>query len=217
MTRRTSILAVFAALFTLSLSSVASAQSNDPWWGRDNGGYGRDRRDQRGNNGYGRYDSRTLRDAAQRIKDRSHELERAVNRSLDNSRINGSRREDQINADVQDFRRAADRFRDRVGNGNNSNNGYSEAQTLLSLSNRIGNELSRARLDSRAYSNWSQINQDLRVVADIYGLGYGGSNGGYGYPDNRYPNGRNYPNDRNRRTNDNWWRRIPDVINGRRP
>jgi hypothetical protein len=200
MNRRSTILSAFAALlFALSLSSVASAQRNDPWWGRN---------DRNGrNNGYGRYDSATLRDVAQRIKDRSHDLERDVNRSLDHSRINGTRREDQINADAQDFRRAADRFKSRVGNGNNSNNGYTEAQELLSLGNRIGNEISRARLDSRSYSDWSSINQDLRVVADIYGLGYGG-----------YDNGGNrYPNDRNQRTNDNWWRRIPDVINGRRP
>lgn len=203
MIRRTSMLAVFAAaLFTLSLSSVASAQSNDSW--------SRDRRDGYGRyGGYGRYDSRTLRDVAQRIKDRSHDLERDVNRSLDNSRINGSRREDQINADVQEFRRAADRFKDRVGNGNDPNRARNEAQSLLGFSNRIGNQLSRARLDSRAYSDWDALNQDLRLVSDIYGLGYGG----YG---NNYPNSR-YPNDRNRRTNDNWWRRIPDVINGRRP
>lgn len=215
MIRRTSILAFFAAaLFTLSLSSSASAQSNDPWWSRNDSqrdrrrddGYGRDR-----NGGYyGRYDNRTLRDVAQRIKDRSHNLESDVNRALDHSRINGSRREDNINADVQDFRRAADRFRDRVGNGNDPNRAANEAQQLLSLGDRIDRELARLRLDSRSYSDWSEIAQDLRVVSDIYGY----NNGGYYPNNNRYPNDR-YPNDR--RTNDNWWRRLPDIMNGRRP
>ncbi len=195
MTRRTSILAIFAAtLFTLSLSSSASAQSNDPWWGRNrNGGYN------------GRYDTRALRDVAQRIKDRSHNLESDVNRALDRSRINGSRREDYINADVKDFRRAADRFKDRVGNGNDPNRASAEAQELLGLAGRIDNELARLRLDSRSYSDWSEIRQDLRVVSDFYGYG----NGGY------YPNNGRYPNDR--RTNDSWWRRLPDIMNGRRP
>jgi hypothetical protein len=203
MIRRTSILAVFAAaLFTLSLSSVASAQSNDPWWGRNG--------NNRNSGNYGRYDSRTLRDVAQRIKDRSHNLESDVNRALDHSRVNGSRREDSINADVQEFRRAADRFKDRVGNGNDPNRAANEAQALLNLSSRVDNELSRLRLDSRSYSDWSEINQDLRVVSDIYGYGY--SNGGY--PNSRYPNDNRYPNGR---TNDGWWRRLPDIINGRRP
>ncbi|MDT7540729.1 MAG: hypothetical protein QOE33_633 [Acidobacteriota bacterium] len=199
MIRRKSILAVVAAaLFTLSLSSVASAQSNDPWWGRNSG-------NNRNSGSYGRYDGRTLRDVAQRIKDRSHNLESDVNRALDHSRVNGSRREDNINADVQEFRRAADRFKDRVGNGNDPNRASNEAQALLSLSSRVDNELSRLRLDSRSYSDWSEINQDLRVVSDIYGYGYGNN----GYPNSRYPN--------DRRTNDGWWRRLPDVINGRRP
>ena len=216
--RRTSILAAFAALlFSLSLSSVASAQSNDPWWGRnDDQRRDRDRRrddDRYGrNNGrYGRYDSRTVRDVAQRLKDRSKDLERDVDRFLDNSRVNGRRREDQINGDVQEFRRAAERFKSRVGNGNDADRAYNEAQQLLSVGNRVGNELSRLRADSRVYSDWSSINQDLRVVADIYGLRYNGSNGGYYDP--RYPDNRNGRTN----TNDGWWRRIPDVINGRRP
>ena len=87
MFKRTSTLAVItAALFSLAFSTAAQAQ-----WGR-NDDYRRDRRDDR--YGYGRYDSRTLRDAASRIKDRSKDLERDVDRLLDNSRYNGRDRED---------------------------------------------------------------------------------------------------------------------------
>jgi hypothetical protein len=60
---------------------------------------------------------------------------------------------------------------------------------------RIGR--SRA-FDSRVASDWSQIQQELRIISNAYGVGYY-NNGGY------YPNGRN---DRNNRNND-WWRRIP--------
>src|SRR5438045_1049188 len=126
MNRRITLLTIIAAIFcTLSLSGLAAAQSNDPWWSdssqrdrnrddqRDDRDYRRDRRDQRDDGYYGRngrYDSRTLRDAAQRIKDRSHDFERDVDRALDHSRVDGTRREDNINAQVQDFRHAAERF-----------------------------------------------------------------------------------------------------------
>jgi hypothetical protein len=224
MTRRNSILAVFAALlFTLSLSTAASAQSNDPWWGRNDDRRDRDRdrdRDRRRDDGYynrdryGRYDDRELRDAAQRIKDRSHDLERDVDRFLDNSRVNGTRREDHINSDIHDFRRAADNFKSRVGNGRDLNRSANEARELLGTGEHAEQMLSRLRVDSRTYADWREIDQDLRLVADIYGLNYrGGYNDGYRrggydprYPDNRYPN-----------RNDNWWRRLPDIINGRRP
>ena len=200
MFRRSSIPAfITAALFSLALSTAAQAQ-----WGR-NDDYRRDRRDDR--YGYGRYDSRTLRDAASRIRDRSKDLERDVDRLLDRSRYDNSRREDRVNDQVRDFRRTTDRFRDRVGDGRDLNRSASEARDLLRQGERVGRILDRLRLDSRTYSTWSQITRDLNLVADIYRLNYRGGyrNGGY---DPRYPDDR-------RRDDDNWWRRIPDVI--RRP
>ena len=211
MNRRSTLLTALAAIiFTLGLSGVAAAQTNDPWWGRQDDRRNDDyRRDRRNNGNYGRYDSRTLRDVAQRIKDRSHDFERDADRALDRSRVDGTRREDQINAYVHDFRRAADRFRDRVGNGNDTYRSQNEASELISRANQIDRVISRLRLDSRTYSDWTSMNQDLRIVADIYGLRYNGGgydNGGY---DPRYPT-----NDRrNRRSNNNdWWRQLPNII-----
>ena len=198
MFRRTKLGAVItAALFSLALSTAAQAQ-----WGR-NDDYRRDRRDGR----YGRYDSRTLRDAATRIRDRSKDLERDVDRLLDRSRYDDTRREDRVNDQAREFRHAAERFRDRVGDGRDLNRSVNEARELLRHAERIERVLERLRADSRTYSDWSQISRDLDIVADIYNINYrrgGNRNGGY---DPRYPD--------NRRNDDNWWRRIPDVI--RRP
>ena len=193
--RTTTGAVITAALFSLALS-VTAAQAQ---WGR-NDDYRRGRR----------YDGRTLRDAASRIRDRSRDLERDVDRLLDRSRHDDTRREDRINEQARDFRRAAERFRDRVGDGRDLNRAAGEARELLRQGERIDNVLERLRADSRTYSDWSQISRDLDLVADIYGFNYRGRggyrNGGY---DPRYPD------DRRRRDDDNWWRRIPDVI--RRP
>jgi hypothetical protein len=208
MNRRSTLLTALAAiLFTLSLSGAAAAQSNDPWWGRDRN---RDDRRDRRNGSYGRYDERTLRDAAQRIKDRSKDFERDVDRNLDRSRVDGTRREDNINENVREFRRAAERFKDRIGNGRDLGRSQDAARELIQRANQIDRVLARVRLDSRAYSDWSSLNQDLRLVADIYNLSYNGRNGGY-YGNDRYPNDR-----RDRRNgNNDWWRQLPNVI--RRP
>lgn len=225
MNRRTNILSAFAALlFTLSLSSAASAQyRNDQDRRHDDDYYGRDdrRNDSRNNNGYGRYDEREVRDVAQRLKDRARRLESDVDRFLDNSRVNGTRREDHVNADVQEFRRAADNFKSRVGSGRDVNRSVNEARQLISAGDHVDEMLARLRVDSRTYADWREVQQDLRFVADIYNLRYDGgyNNGGYGN-DRRGGYDPRYPDDRNNRrtnTNDGWWRRIPDVINGRRP
>ena len=215
MFKRTSILAaVTAAIFSLALTSAASAQA--PWWGQDDDDYRRDRRDRRRdddyrNGGYGRYDSRTLRDVAERIKDRSKDLERDVDRLLDNSRVNGTDREDRVNDQARDFRHTAERFKSRVGDGRDPNRASGEARALLQQGQQIDRLLSRLRADSRTYSDWSQINRDLQIVADIYRINYRGGDGGYrrgGY-DPRYPDDRD---NRNRNRTDGWWRRIPEII-----
>ena len=183
--RRTTLPAFFAAaLFALLLPALANAQQG-PWWGQ-----GRNRRDDdyygRRNGRLGDHDRRALRDVARRIDDRSGSFQRNVDRALDRSRIDDTPREDNINDRVRDFRRAAERFRDRAGDSDNINNSRGEAQHLLSSAAQIDRLMRRVRLDGRAQSDWSQIRADLRTVASFYNLRLGDydSNGGV-YRDNR--------------------------------
>jgi hypothetical protein len=215
--RKTILTVISAVLFAFCVPTIASAQ-----WDRDRD-YRRDRnrdddyRNDR-NRRNGNYDSRYLRDVAERVRDNARNLERDVDRLLDNSRVNGSRREDRINGDVKEFRQAADRFRSRVGdNGNDRNRGYQEAQYLMQAANRTENMLSRLRVDSRTYADWRQIKQDLRTIANAYGLRYDGYDDG-NYRGGGYDprNNRNRDRDRDGR-DDNWWRQLPGIINGRRP
>ena len=133
------------------------------------------------------YERRRLRDLARRIDDRSRSFQRNLDRSLDRSRIDDTRREDNINNLARDFRNAAGRFRNVAGDSDDLYRSQDEARQLLQHSARVERVLGRVRLDSRTYSDWSQIRSDLRAVADIYRLrgyeqgGYGRGNRG-GYP-----------------------------------
>ncbi len=241
MNRRTTPLTIIAAIiFAFCLPGLAAAQSNDPWWGRsdsqrdrdyrrdrdsrrnssdddypdDNGDYGRGRNNRNDRNnrnaGYDRYDSRTLRDAVRRVKDRSHSFQNDVDRNLDHSRIDGTRGEDHVNEDTREFRQAADRLERRVGDGRDLNRSTNEAQQLLAAAEHVDTMLSHFRVDSRVNADWREISQDLRLIADIYGLRYNG------YDNGNYRNGNydpRYPDNRNRRTNnDDWRRRIPGIF-----
>jgi len=199
--RRTLSFSIFAAaILALGLPIMAAAQ----------GGYGYpdNRRDRNGN--YGRYDERYLRDSIQRLDRLAKDFERDVDRALDRSRTDGTRREDQINGRANNFRRAVGNLKSAYRNGRDLNRSRDEAQRVLQEAQQF-DRIGRSRaIDNRVASEWSRIQQELRVISDAYGLGYGGyNNGGYD------PNGRNDDyrrNDRNRnRTNNNndWWRRIP--------
>ena len=180
-----------AAILALTSPVAASAQ-----WGR----YPQDRYPD--NRGYGRYDDRELRDSVHRLDRLAKDFERDMDRALDRSRANGSRREDQINNEVHQFRDAVGDLKSRVGNGRDLNRSANEARRVLSE----GQQLDRVvrRFDNG--SQWYQIQRELRFISDVYGFGY--NNGGYGRDDDwRRNDDRRRDRDRNR--NDDWWRRIP--------
>jgi hypothetical protein len=186
-----------AAILALFLPAAAMAQ-----WGR----YPQDRYPD--NRGYGRYDDRGIRDSAHRLDRLAKDFERDVDRALDRSRSNGSDREDRINDEVHQFRRAAGDFKSQVGNGRDLNRSADEARRLLQEAQDI-DRLGR-RLDGRTSSQWSQIQQELRYISNVYGFGYGG----YGRDDDWRRDRRDDDwrrdrrDDRNDRNSD-WRRRIP--------
>jgi hypothetical protein len=189
--RTTSISILAAAVFALCLPVLAAAQGGYgyPDYGRQNGTYGR-------------YDQRYVRDSIHRLDRLAKDFEKDLNRALNNSRINGSRNEDYLNAQARDFRRAVGDLKSRFGNGNDLNRSRNEAQRVMQEAQQF-NQLGRSRaMDNRVASDWSQIQQELRVISNAYGIGYN-NNGGY-YPNG---NGRNDRNNQNR--NNDWWRRIP--------
>ena len=178
-----------AAILAFALPSAASAQ-----WGRYP--------DDRDRGGYGRYDDRGLRDSAQRLDRLAKDFERDMDRALDRSRTNGTRREDQINNQVHQFRNAVGDFKSRVGNGRDLNRSADEARRVLQEAEQID----RVARVGRLTSQWSQIQQELRYISDVYGFRY---NGSYGRDDDWRRNDRNRDRDRDRNRNDDWWRRIP--------
>jgi hypothetical protein len=178
-----------AAILALALPVAASAQ-----WGRDD------------NRGYGRYDDRGLRDSVHRLDRLAKDFERDIDRALDHSRQNGSNREDRINEQVHQFRNAVGDLKSRVGNGRDLNRSANEARRVLQEAADL-DRFARRGFDGRTNSQWSQIQQELRYISNVYGFGYGG---GYGRDrDDDWRRDRNDRNDRNNNRNNDWWRRIP--------
>jgi len=181
-----------AAILALALPAAASAQ------------YGRYPQDDRypDNRGFGRYDDSRRKDSVQRLDRLAKDFEHDMDRALDHSRVNGSNREDQINDQVKQFRNAVGDLKSRVGNGRDLNRSANEARRVLNEANDI-DRFARRGFDGRTSSEWSQIQQELRYISNVYGLGYGG---GYGRDDD-WRRDRNDRNNNNR--NNDWWRRIP--------
>ena len=197
MKRVKNIIAVSAfSLMVLALPSLASAQ-----WG-NNGGYDPNGSYNRG----GRYGG-NLENVAERLKDRSRDFERQVDREFrgNNGRYgntgtilgdifrggNGNRGygNDRIKRLAEDFRRAANNFENRVDDNDRGRNGrwnrgdardQQSAQNLLNIGSQLDQELRRMRMSSTLQYQWNAIRNDLNIVNSAYGYNRGGRN-------NRYP------------------------------
>ena len=192
--RRTLKFSILAAgVLALALPVAASAQ-----WGR----YPQDRYPD--NRGYGRYDDRGLRDSVHRLDSLAKSFERDMDRALDHSRANGSRREDQINNQVHQFRNAVGDLKSRVGNGRDLNRSESEARRVIQEAQQVDRVARPRWYDSRLASEWSEIQQELRYISNAYGFRYNGS-----YGRDRDDDWRRNDDRRNDRNNNDWWRRIP--------
>ncbi len=162
-----------AAVMALCLPMLAAAQ-----WDRN-----------------GRYDDRHVRNSIHRLDRLAKDFEREVDRSLDRSRRDGTRREDRINSEATQFRDAVGDLKSSFGNGRNMDRSRDEAQRVLQEARQLERVGFGRGNNGRVGSLWAEIRRELNVI--------GGAFGSYGYNDD-------YRNDRrNRNNNDDWWRRIP--------
>ena len=166
--RRTFRISVFAVgLVALFLPVMASAQGGYDPYGRNRGSYGR-------------YDERYLRDSIHRLDRLAKEFERDVDRALDRSRQDGTRREDRINHEARQFRNAVSNLKSRFGNGRDLHRSRNEAQRVIQEAQNLDRIAGSRRLNNEVANDWAQIRPELRIISDAYGLGYFGyGNGTY--------------------------------------
>ena len=191
------------SLLVLGIPAAASAQwgggqydpygrNNDPY-GRNNGGYNNGGYD---NDNYGNY--RNANSAIRNLKSKARDFQKQLDRDLDRSRINGTRREDEIN-------RLADRFKDAVNDLDNNyykndrsyNRNENKMRRVFDLAGQIERSIGRANVSYNTRNLWSSIRDDLQFISGGYNTYNNGNNGGWGYGNGRV--------NRNRNGLPSWW------------
>lgn len=168
--------AIAIATLMFGLSVVASAQrrnrSNNDYYGRNTANLS--------------YTVKNLRDNARRFED-------VLDRELDRSRYDGTRREDELNRLAGRFKNAAEDLDDEF-EGRTNRNSADEARRVVNYGAQLDGALSRSRLAYNNYNlqaSWAAIERDLFVIARNYNINY---NGVYGRSrGNRRPIGNNGP------------------------
>jgi hypothetical protein len=133
-----------------------------------------------------------VRQLINRIGSRTNIFRSDLDARLDRSRIDGTRREDDINQLVGDFENATNQLRDRF---NSRRSVSSDVQSVLDQAALIDSFVRRNRLGARAERDWANLRVDLNELARVYGVSWrwdNTTNQSNNYPSSNYPS-NNYP------------------------
>lgn len=146
-----SVLTVMAVFSVLALSQISYAQQPD--WAR------------------GRNNRRSVDRIIKNVENRTDRFVSQFDNALDNSRLDGSRREDNLNARAKQLERATNELRNDFNRrGNNWWETKSNVQNCLSLAADINTAMVNHRFNRRTENNWRNVRKELNNLAQAYNL-----------------------------------------------
>ena len=137
---------------------------------------------QTGNVGYGnpgpgstpsgvayRINDRQLDNIIRRVETGADRFRASIANSLDRSRYDGTRAEDNINQFIRDFETATDQLRSRFDARNSA---ASDVENVLRQATYIDDFMTRQTLSVRAENDWTTLRGDLNQLASAYSVAW---------------------------------------------
>ena len=140
------------ALFMVAASSItAEAQ-----YGRRSRGRG--------------YTKAQVEQIIRRLENQSDRFVRSFDRSLDNSRADGSVREDNLNQRARDLENALDTLRQEFDRTDRYQDTRSQVSGVLNVAEDINRAVRNRRLRGNTERLWSRLRGELNSLASVYNL-----------------------------------------------
>jgi hypothetical protein len=147
---RTATVTVFAILLVFLTANVSNAQ---PDWVR-----GR------------KYTKGQVDNIIKRVEERTDRFVGQLDKSLDNSRLNGTRREDNLNARARELEGATDELRGEFNRRQNWWETRENVQRCLNIASNINVAMRNRKFGSGAENNWKNVRKELNELAKVYDL-----------------------------------------------
>ena len=116
-----------------------------------------------------RLNDKELEKIIKRIEQQSDKFKSSLDSALDKSRLNGTNREDDINASIKDYYEQTKRLRDHFDKHHSAS---ADVEAVLDRAARIDNFMSRNRLSSKAQNDWSTLKNNLDELASAYNVNW---------------------------------------------
>ena len=105
-----------------------------------------------------------------RVEDRSDKFKKEFDRALDRSRLNNTRREDQLNDYADDLEKATDELRREFDRRDAWAENKAEVRKCLEIATKLNVVMRNRRLGTKVESTWSALRYELNTLADVYNL-----------------------------------------------
>jgi len=105
-----------------------------------------------------------------RVEDRSDKFKKEFDKALDRSRLNNTRREDQLNDYAHDLEKATDELRREFDRRDTWAENKAEVRKCLEIATKINVAMRARRLGPKVESTWAALRSGLNTLAGVYNL-----------------------------------------------
>ncbi len=123
----------------------------------------------RRNRGRG-YTKAQVEQIIRRLENQSDRFVRSFDRSLDNSRVDGSMREDNLNQRARDLENALDALRQDFDRMDRYQDTRAQVSSVLNVAEDINRAVRNRRLRGNTERLWSRVRTELNTLASVYNL-----------------------------------------------
>ena len=106
----------------------------------------------------------------ERIEERTDKFSNQLNKSLDRSRLDGSRTEDNIAERASELENATDELRREFDHNDTRGENRPEARKILRAATLVNRIMNRRNFSRQAENSWITLRAELNALARIYGL-----------------------------------------------
>jgi len=114
-----------------------------------------------------RLSDREVEQILRSVEKQADTFRQSLRAALNKSRLDGTRREDEINAFVRDFDDEAKRLRDRFKDHKST---AADVKSVLDRAALIDGFMSRNRLTPRVHNDWNALRSNLEQLAEVYNV-----------------------------------------------
>jgi cell division septum initiation protein DivIVA len=116
------------------------------------------------------YTKEQVEQLLERIEERSDAFANQLNKSLDRSRLDGSRAEDNITERVSELENATDELRREYDHNDTRGENKPEARKILNTATEVNRIMMRRNFSRQAENSWLRLRTELNALATIYRL-----------------------------------------------